>query len=114
MSESQPTPIETHLLIALRGGASYGYRLTQSVESQSGGQLTPDIGALYRTLARLMERGWVEQVAPPEAAGATPGRPRRYYGLTAEGERALQIEVGRMESLVDLARSGSATPEAAS
>ena len=54
------------------------------METESGGTLTPDIGALYRTLARLMERGWVEEVdtPPQEEEASSPGRPRRWYGLS--------------------------------
>ena len=100
-----PSAIETHLLIALRTGPSYGYALLQELERRSEGEISPDIGSLYRTLARLMERGWVEEVpAPADAETTSPGRPRRYSGLAEEGGRALDREVGRLEALVALAR----------
>lgn len=106
------TTTELHVLLALGTGASYGYRLQQQVESESGGGLTPDIGALYRTLARLMERGWVEEVDTPaqEEEASSPGRPRRWYGLSAVGRQVLAGEVGRLDSLVRLARERDIAP----
>lgn len=104
---ARPSPVETHLLIALKAGVSYGYALMGHIESGSGGELSPDIGSLYRTLARLMERGWVEEVpTPEEAETSTRGRPRRYYGLTEAGAGALRREVQRMREMIELA-SGS-------
>lgn len=103
----QPSSVETHLLIALREAPSYGYALMGAVEEQSRGELSPDIGSLYRTLARLMERGWVEEVAAPEGAETSSrGKARRYYGMTPEGSLALAEQVGRLEALVSLARGG--------
>lgn len=100
----RPTPVETHLLIALKGGASYGYALLGEIEACSGGELSPDIGSLYRTLARLMERGWVEEVpTPDDAEKSARGRPRRYYGLTEQGVEALRRQVQRMRAMIELA-----------
>jgi DNA-binding PadR family transcriptional regulator len=108
------TGTELHLLLALGSGPSYGYRLQQRVEEESGGELSPDIGSLYRTLSRLMERGWVEEVPPPpDADGPTPGRPRRYYALAPEGRRALSEEVARLEHVVALARARDVAPDRA-
>jgi DNA-binding PadR family transcriptional regulator len=106
------TTTELHVLLALGSGASYGYRLQQQVETESGGTLTPDIGALYRTLARLMERGWVEEVDTPprEEEASSPGRPRRWYGLSALGRGVLAEEVGRLASVVRLARERDVAP----
>lgn len=104
--------LELHLLLALSGQPSYGYRLQQQVESESQGALTPDIGSLYRSLARLMERGWVEEVvAPPEERETpSPGRPKRWYGLTSDGAEALAGEVGRLAQVVELAQERDLTP----
>ncbi len=102
----RPTPVETHVLIALKGGASYGYALMQEIEARSEGELTPDIGSMYRTLARLMEREWVSEApAPDDAETSTRGRPRRYYGLTETGAEALRAQLHRMRAMIDLAES---------
>lgn len=103
---------ELHALLALGTGPSYGYRLQQRIESESGGAVSPDIGALYRTLGRLMDRGWVDEVdAPEEAPDVTRGRPRRYYGLTRLGQRVLADEIARLAAVVDLARNRDIAPE---
>ncbi len=104
--------LELHLLLALSNRASYGYRLQQQVGDESGGALTPDIGSLYRGLARLMERGWVDEVEEPAAERDTPspGRRRRWYGLTPVGKEALAREVDRLAQVVHLARERDLSP----
>jgi len=103
MTDSTLTRIEVHALLGLHAGPSYGYRLLQAIEAQSEGRVSPDIGALYRALGRLMESGLVREVDPPaDAPDATRGRPRRYYGLTPEGVSALAEERRRLRSLLAL------------
>lgn len=106
MSDDGPlSPLEFHLLAALAEAPSYGYALVGAVERQSDGRLTPDVATLYRAVARLMERGWVEECdAPEDAPESHRGRPRRYYGLTQAGRRRAAEEASRMAGLVDLAR----------
>lgn len=97
------TRIEVHALLGLHSGPSYGYRLLQAIEAQSEGRVSPDIGALYRALGRLMESGLVTEVdSPADAPEATRGRPRRYYGLTPDGITALAEERRRLRHLLDL------------
>lgn len=108
-----PSNTETHLLIALRRGPSYGYALLRELQQASDGAVSLDLGSLYRTLARLVDRGWVTEVAAPADAETTaPGRPRRYYGLTSAGEGVLEEELSRMEGMIRLAR-GVADPRIA-
>ncbi len=99
------TPLEFHVVMALRRGASYGYALMKDVERQSRGRLTPDVGTLYRVLARLMAGDLVEECPPPADAPDTHrGRPRKYYGLTPHGVGAARAEAERLAELVELAR----------
>lgn len=103
MPDDTLTRIELHALLALRTGPSWGYRLLTAIEAQSDERVSPDIGALYRALGRLLEGGLVAEVEPPEAAPeATRGRPRRYYGLTDAGRAALARERERLRHLLDL------------
>lgn len=104
-----PSTTETHLLIELRRGPSYGYALLQALGRDSAGSVSLDLGSLYRTLARLVDRGWVQEVEPPaDAEVSAPGRPRRYYGLAPAGDAALEAELARMEGMIRLARGGAA------
>lgn len=107
------TPLEFHVVMALRGGVSYGYALMQEVARQSRGRVDPDVGTLYRVLARLMVAGLAEERDAPEDAPDTHrGRPRKYYGLTAEGVEAARREAQQLAHLVDLARDHDLLPGA--
>ncbi|REJ73521.1 MAG: PadR family transcriptional regulator [Acidobacteria bacterium] len=92
-----------HVLLVLAERDLYGYALMQAVERESGGVVTPDLGALYRALARLERGGLVEEAASPEDAAPSPGRQRRYYGITGLGRRVLAAEASRLRSAVELA-----------
>ena len=95
--------LEYHVLLALADGALYGYALKESVVAESGGALTPRAGSLYRVLARLMTRGFVEEVEPEEPAEPHPGLERKYYGLTGRGREALRMEAARLRDAAVLA-----------
>ena len=106
MSSQAPAPLsslEYHVLLALAGGALYGYALKEAVVEESGGALTPRAGSLYRVLARLMGWGLVEEVGPPEPAQPHPGLERKYYALTARGRDALMEEAARLREAAVLA-----------
>jgi DNA-binding PadR family transcriptional regulator len=101
-----------HVLMVLAEGPSYGYAIMKAVEAHSGGAISPEIGSMYRTLARLMAEGWVEEVSEPaDAPETTRGLPRRYYGLTAAGRVAARAEASRLAGVLRLARERSLLPE---
>lgn len=96
--------LELHVLLALADAPAYGYAITDAVERESDGALTPRAGTLYRVLARLMSWGFVrEEEAPSGAEESHPGRPRRWYGLTPEGRSALADEARRLAGVAALA-----------
>jgi DNA-binding PadR family transcriptional regulator len=95
--------LDYHVLLAMATGPRYGYAIKSDVEEESGGTITPGAGSLYRVIARLMERGWVEETEAPEPVQPHPGRTRKYYGLTAEGRVALQEEAARLREAAALA-----------
>src|SRR5262245_18587005 len=107
---------EFHVLLALLDGARYGYAIMKAVEAESGGRISPEIGSLYRLLARLMSAGLVEETeAPRDAEPTPPGRDRRYYRLTTRGRAGATAEARRLHAVLDLAAarrlvSGRATP----
>lgn len=75
------------LVLALLGERDrHGYELAKLIERRSGGELAFHVASLYTLLYRLESRGlirgwWVEKAGE---------RRRRFYRLTAEGERALE------------------------
>jgi DNA-binding PadR family transcriptional regulator len=95
--------LEYHVLLALANGPLYGYAIKDAVATESTGALTPRAGSLYRILARLMTRGLVTEAAPAGGGQPHPGLARKYYGLTAEGRRALVAEARRLKGAVALA-----------
>lgn len=100
-----------HVLLVLLGGALYGYAIMKTVEEESGGRIAPEIGSLYRVLARLMGRGLVEETeAPPEGTDRHPGRDRKYYRLTARGCDVARAEAVRLQEVVELALARDLLP----
>jgi DNA-binding PadR family transcriptional regulator len=99
------SPTDFHVLLVLAGGHLYGYAIQKAVEEESGGSLRPEIGSLYRVLARLMADGLVDEVEPPpDAPNSHRGQPRRYYRLTKRGRGALEADAKRLAEVLDIAR----------
>ena len=104
--------LDLQILLVLSESDLYGYAIMKAVEEQSRGVLSPEIGSLYRVLARLAERGWVlETNSPPGAGEIHRGKPRKYYGITELGRSVALYELRRLREVV---RRGEALgPEAA-
>jgi DNA-binding PadR family transcriptional regulator len=101
--------------MVLAEGPSYGYAIMKAVDEHSAGAVSPEIGAMYRILSRLLAEGWVAEAAPPK--GARPGArglPRRYYALTREGRAVALAEASRLARVVALAWERDLLPEGSS
>ena len=76
------------ILKAAREGARYGLDIMDATGLASG--------TVYPTLGRLESRGFVSGRWEKADIAGREGRPRRrYYALTAAGERALDEALGR-------------------
>jgi len=96
--------LEFHVLLVLTRGQLYGYAIKKQVEDQSQRAISPEIGSLYRSLARLMEKGWVEESQdPPMEEGPHRGKPRRYFRITSEGLAAVRGEMRRLKAVLQAA-----------
>ena len=82
----QITP-EAALLRVLITGEGYGLELTRRVREWTNGKLMLDDEAFYKAMRLLEEQALVESTMS-EPAGQRGGQPRRYYKLTAAGQRA--------------------------
>ena len=75
------------LLQALISGEGYGLELIERVRLRTKGKVIIGQGSLYPALRELEEEGllrsWDGEPRPERG-----GRPRRYYTLTAQGQRA--------------------------
>lgn len=80
-----------HLLILrqLVAGPAHGYSLLASIARRSDGVINFEDGALYQALHRMQERDWITS----EWGHAENGKRARFYRLTREGRRRLDIEV---------------------
>lgn len=65
----------------------------------------PDVGTLYRALARMVENGLIQASARRPAPDADDKR-RNYYGITSAGLRVARAETRRLEALTRAARIG--------
>jgi DNA-binding PadR family transcriptional regulator len=100
----QPLPPAVfHLLLALRDGEQHGYALMQHVEQLTDGTVHMGPGTLYGAIKRMLADGLIEETAERPDPALDDQR-RRYYRITAAGERACADEVLRMETLLRNAR----------
>lgn len=80
------------------GDEAYGVRIRQEIASQSGRSVS--IGAVYTTLYRLEQKGYVgSSVGQPTAIRG--GRAKRYFRIKAAGERALRRSLSALSKMVD-------------
>ncbi len=96
-------PVEFHILLSLAAGERHGYGIIQDIEAR-GETAVPDVGTMYRALARMLENGLIEQAARRPAPDADDER-RNYYRITEAGRRAARAEARRLEALTSAARS---------
>jgi DNA-binding PadR family transcriptional regulator len=99
-----PKPADFHILLALAGGPLHGYRIMKHVESDTAGEVTLEIGSLYRLLARLVAEGLIDHIDSADER-------RRYYRITAAGRKALKSEAARLANVVTLVRARRLLPE---
>lgn len=76
---------ETLVLGVLADGAKYGYQILALLRERSAGRLDLAAGTLYPILHKLERNG---AVAASWREGLT--RKRKYYALTAKGQRMLK------------------------
>lgn len=98
--------LDFHVLLVLADGPLYGYAILKAVADESGGAFRPEIGSLYRVLARLLSDGLVDEVTSKavRSESAHPGRSRRYYRLTSAGKAALKSEARRLDGVLRIAK----------
>src|SRR5258705_8132873 len=99
-------PSVFHLLLALRDGEQHGYGLMHRVEALTDGDFRMGPGTLYGSIKRMLADGLIEE-ADERPDPSLDDQRRRYYRITAQGERACAAEVSRLETLLRNARRAS-------
>lgn len=107
MADGNPqlTPAAFQTLLALangKGGRTHGYAIMGFVDEVSGGGAQLGPGTLYRTLARLVADGLVEETADASEDEPHDSR-RRYYRLTPAGREVAAREAEFLSRLVAVA-----------
>jgi DNA-binding PadR family transcriptional regulator len=94
-------PVEFHILLSLAAGERHGYGIIQDIAARDDSAV-PDVGTMYRALARMVESGLIEA-----ARSTDPGEERRHcYRITARGLRVAKAEARRLHALTRAARLG--------
>jgi PadR family transcriptional regulator PadR len=91
---------ELYMMLALSrlGDSAYGVSIRQEIEQRTGRPVS--IGAVYETLARLGDKGFVTfRISEPVPVPG--GRSRKYFRLTAKGEQALRHSASMMVRMMD-------------
>ena len=102
--------LDVLVLRALNWGPMHGYAVARFIRDGSDGSFRILDGALYTSLHRMEERGWIES----EWGISEKGKRAKFYKLTTEGKRALRAESANWDAYVSaVARVMSATPEPA-
>lgn len=101
------TPV-FHILLALSERDLHGLGIADAVEEATEGVVELGPGTLYRSLKEMSERGLVRQVEAPEE-DADPRR--KYYAITGRGRELVAAEAGRLERLVEVARTRDLLPK---
>lgn len=91
-------PVDLQLLLALAAEERHGYGLVQAIEEATDGLVKLDPGNLYRVVRRLLAEGLVAE--SDRRAPEPEGERRRYYRITALGQRVLALELRRLQALV--------------
>jgi len=86
--ELMPGTLDALILRGLNWGPKHGYAVARWIEDCSRGSLTVLDGALYASLHRMEERGWITA----EWGISPTGRRAKFYRLTATGKRQLVAE----------------------
>ena len=113
MQSHLPLPLPVfHILLSLAEGERHGYALKREILRRTGGKLNLGAGALYGSIARMLERGLIEESEERPDAHLDDER-RRYYRITPLGRRVATAEAARLRELVRLAQNQLGLPEIA-
>ena len=102
MEEAARSPIPPGTLYMLvlktlaRLGPQHGYGIAQYIQQTTQDVLQVEEGTLYPALQRMLVKGWVEA----DWRRTENNRRARYYTLTAEGRKQLQVELSEFTRVV--------------
>jgi len=104
-----PLPV-FHMLLALADGERHGYALKREILQRTGGKLNLASGALYGSINKMLEQGFIEESGDRPDPHLDDER-RRYYRITSLGLRVAQAEAVRLRQLIRIAEDSLGLPE---
>jgi len=97
--------VEFHIRFSLVAGERHGYGILQDIGERDE-IAVPDIGTMYRALARMVENELIQPMVRQSATDATDER-RNYCQITKPGVRVAKAEARGLEALTRAARTGA-------
>src|SRR5215213_5080873 len=101
--------LDVLVLRALINGPKHGYAIARFIREGSNDTFKILDGALYTSLHRMEERGWVES----EWGTSDKGKRAKFYRITAAGRRALLTETESWNRYVAAVAGVMAPPRSA-
>ncbi len=95
--------VEFHILLSLATGERHGYGIIRDIEMREDSS-PPDVGTMYRALARMVEDGLIE--AAGRRADDGSDERRNYFRITNKGLDVARAEARRLEAMTQAARAG--------
>ena len=85
-------------VLRLHEGDASGIAIHDEIEARTGRDVS--LGAVYKTLERMEDKGFVAS-REGEPTAARGGRRKKHYRLLAAGHRALTQALGALRSMTD-------------
>ncbi len=100
MAEKQTAMTESvyYILLSL-GTPNHGYGIIQKTMELTDGRLELGAGTLYGALNTLLEKGWIRLYSEDKHS-----RKKKQYIITEQGNLALQLEMERLQELLENGR----------
>lgn len=100
MAEKQIAMTESvyYILLSL-GTPNHGYGIIQNTMELTDGRLELGAGTLYGALNTLLEKGWIRLYSEDKHS-----RKKKQYIITEQGRLALQLEMERLQELLENGR----------
>jgi len=105
-------PVDLLLLLSLVEEEQHGYALARELAARTDGVVRLEPGNLYRVIKRLVDDGLVD-VSTRRPVAELDDERRRYYRITALGERVAALEAQRLRALLATRAARSLLPELA-
>ncbi len=96
-----------HIMLVVAEAPRHGAEIQRRISDQTRGTVKIYPVTLYRSLDELAARGLIEELPEPDAA--QHNERRRYYGITAEGRKALSAEAEALEATARMAHAALKT-----